>query len=310
MKSKFISIMLIATCAVTGCNRGEGDKESATPTAKSHSISIAKPPVMMTGDSMRTDYMAAHYWRGMDMTDTTWATDTAALEEAVANWTALVQLLPARRGAELTAEALRRAGCTPALQRQMYEVTAHYFCHPNSPYRDEAVCRAIRGTAASAAALSPAEKEEAARQLALMEKNGTGTKAEDFEFLTREWDRRRLSDIKARYILLMFYDPSCEECRRTEEEIAASRHISAMTESGSMAVVAIYPDADFTQWRKHAPSMPESWTVGCDTAQAINRQGLYHIAATPALYLLDRTGRVLLKETDVQEIVRYTSTKP
>ena len=307
MKSKFISIMLIATCAVTGCNRGEGDKESATPTAKSHSISIAKPPVMMTGDSMRTDYMAAHYWRGMDMTDTTWATHTAALEEAVANWTALVQLLPARRGAELTAEALRRAGCTPALQRQMYEVTAHYFCHPNSPYRDERLCLALHGAASVSETLDSTTRAAARHKAAVGGRNSVGSVAADFAFLTREGVTRRLSDICGRYILMLFYDPSCDDCRRTEAEIAASRHIGNMLATGEMAVVAISPDGDTDEWRSHAVTMPAAWTVGCDTAHSIDRDGLYLIAATPTLYLLDSARRVLLKDTDVREVIRLTT---
>ena len=147
MNSRLILVLSLVAIALAGCRTGGGEGRVEQDTAQNHTLTLPKPPAMMTGDSLRIDYMAAYYWDGMDVADTTWATDTAALEQAVADWTALARLLPPHRAAELTADALRRTGCTPALQRLMYEVAVHYFCHPNSPYRDERVCLALHGAA-------------------------------------------------------------------------------------------------------------------------------------------------------------------
>ena len=308
MNSRLILVLLLAAFAMAGCISGGGERRVVQEeTSPSHTLTLPKPPAMMTGDSLRIDYMAAHYWAGMDVADTTWATDTAALEQAVADWTALAGLLPPHRAAELTADALRRTGCTPALQRLMYDVAAHYFCHPNSPYRDERVCLALHVSASGAGGLDSAARAAARRKTAVGGRNSVGSVAADFPFLTREGAVRRLSDISARYILLLFYDPSCDDCRRTEAEIEASRHIGRMIGTGEMAVVAVSPDGDTEEWRSHAATMPAAWTVGCDTAHSIDRAGLYLIAATPTLYLLDSAQRVLLKDTDVREVIRLTT---
>ena len=189
----------------------------------------------------------------------------------------------------------------------MYDVMTHYFCHPNSPYRDERVCLALHAVASVAEGLDSAERAAARRKAAVGGRNSVGSVAADFAFLTREDAVRRLSDICGRYILLLFYDPSCDDCRRTEAEIAASRHIGRMIDAGEMAVVAISPDGDTEEWRSHAATMPAAWTVGCDTAHSIDRDGLYLIAATPTLYLLDSARRILLKDTDVREVIRLTT---
>ena len=307
MNSRIVLVLPLAVIALAGCRTGGGEGRVEQDTAQKHTLTLPEPPAMMTGDSLRIDYMAAHYWAGMDVADTTWATDTAALEQAVADWTALAGLLPPHRAAELTADALRRTGCTPALQRLMYDVAAHYFCHPNSPYRDERLCLALHGAASVAETLDSATRATARHKAAVGGRNSVGSVAADFAFLTREGVTRRLSDICGRYILLLFYDPSCDDCRRTEAEIAASRHIGNMLATGEMAVVAISPDGDTEEWRSHAATMPAAWTVGCDAAHSIDRDGLYLIAATPTLYLLDSAQCVLLKDTDVREVIRLTT---
>ena len=307
MNSRLILVLLLVAIALAGCRTGGGGERRVVQeeTSPAHTLTLPEPPAMMTGDSLRIDYMAARYWAGLDVADTTWASDTAALEQAVADWTALAGLLPPHRAAELTAAALSRTGCTPALQRLMYDVTAHYFCHPNSPYRDERLCLALHAVASGAEGLDSAARAAARRKAAVGGRNSVGSVAADFPFLTREGVTRRLSDICGRYILLFFYDPSCDDCRRTEAEIAASRHISRMIEVGEMTVVAVSPDGDTEEWCSHAATMPPAWTVGCDTAHSIDR--LYYIAATPTLYLLDSAQRVLLKDTGVREVIRLTT---
>ena len=172
---------------------------------------------------------------------------------------------------------------------------------------DERLCLALHGAASVSETLDSATRATARHKAAVGGRNSVGSVAADFAFLTRDGVARRLSDISARYILLLFYDPSCDDCRRTEAEIAASHHIGNMLATGEMAVVAISPDGDTDEWRSHAATMPAAWTVGCDTAHSIDRDGLYLIAATPTLYLLDSAQRVLLKDTDVREVIRLTT---
>ena len=51
--------------------------------------------------------------------------------------------------------------------------------------------------------------------------------------------------------------------------------------------------------------MPECWIKAYDGSGKILENELYDLGAYPALYLLDRKQRVLLKETDVANIEFY-----
>ena len=89
MNSRIVLVLLLVVIVLARCRTGGGEGRVEQDTAQKHTLTLPEPPAMMTGDSLRIDYMAAHYWAGMDVADTAWATDTAALEQAVADWTAL-----------------------------------------------------------------------------------------------------------------------------------------------------------------------------------------------------------------------------
>ena len=53
-------------------------------------------------------------------------------------------------------------------------------------------------------------------------KNRPGDVATDFTVVCRDGRSRRLSDIKAGYVLVYFNDPDCEDCRRVKELLTLS----------------------------------------------------------------------------------------
>ena len=60
--------------------------------------------------------------------------------------------------------------------------------------------------------------------------------------------------------------------------------------------MAIYPDNDYEQWRRHLAELPAGWTVVCDPRQQINLRQTDVVRATPSFYLLDGQNKVILKD--------------
>jgi hypothetical protein len=67
--------------------------------------------------------------------------------------------------------------------------------------------------------------------------------------------------------------------------------------------LAITPDADIKEWKKH--KYPTNWTIGFDIDGAIYGKRLYDIQRLPCIYLLDKGKRVLLKEADYKRLDVY-----
>ena len=90
-------------------------------------------------------------------------------------------------------------------------------------------------------------------------------------------------------------------CREIQRAIEESSLLTQMIEQRRLTVLAIYPDKELDEWRKHP--LPTAWIDAHDKGCQIEQQRLYDLRAIPALYLLDAQKRVLVKDsTSVAEI--------
>ncbi len=81
-----------------------------------------------------------------------------------------------------------------------------------------------------------------------------------------------------------------------------SQALQARMADGSLRIVSVYTDDEPELWRTHVSDYPASWTVAYDAPQRILSEGLYDMSRTPALYLIDREGHILLPDADLTAI--------
>ena len=99
-----------------------------------------------------------------------------------------------------------------------------------------------------------------------------GSRAADVLVTTKDGKRMRLYDIKEEQTLLIFYDPDCRRCQRLEALLEQKPQI---VQNPRLKVV-----------RKDVNDL----------------KGEYYVPHTPALYLLDKEKRVVLKEMSMEEL--------
>ena len=130
-------------------------------------------------------------------------------------------------------------------------------------------------------------------------KNGVGSMASDFHFITREGNESSLHSITPdKDILLIFYDPDCDDCH------AAIDSISNANLMEKYEILAIDSEEDRQRWEQTASSLPEGWTVGFAT-DPIQEDETYYILSMPTIYLLDKNKTVLLKDTTLDKVSKY-----
>lgn len=160
-------------------------------------------------------------------------------------------------------------------------------------------------TAAIAAPVAAtADGDGETRQSYILEavnKNRPGTKAADFTYISRDGKEMSLYRTRARRLVLFFFDPACRHCIDTMEALAGNTVIREMTESGKLSILAVYADGEPDLWKKACGMIPEGWLAGFGYGE-INETDLYLLPEMPALYLLDRHKRVILKETSIRGI--------
>ncbi len=197
-----------------------------------------------------------------------------------------------------------------SLQNAM-ELTEKYLYNPNSPLRNEELYIAVLQYVVESPKLDELAKLRSRYQLDLAQKNRVGTTAADFEITLRDGSKKNLLHLlhafrvdNFQYAILLFNNPDCADCERVKLIIESNR---ALIESAGAKILAIYTDENLDAWR--AENYPKWWINGHDKEVRINREQLYDLKAIPTVYLLDKDGRVLLKDAPIERIIHYLGSK-
>lgn len=142
-----------------------------------------------------------------------------------------------------------------------------------------------------------------AQRLEMMHKNQIGNKATNFTFVDKSEAENELYQIEAPLLLLIFNNPDCSLCNKSEELIENDMQLQALVTNGQLTILAITPNAEYDEWIEH--TYPSNWIVGFDKDKNIYNKRLYDIQRLPCMYLLDEDKQVLLKEADYNRICQY-----
>lgn len=307
LRTRFSIALLLCAWLLAGCggagSRGAetGGSTAAPAPGEAPELTVPQPPALLSGDSLRAGWLAGHYWDNLDWDDTRWIADTAALEGYFTPWAQLLARMPEGEAAKLSGALFRKGNGHPDMQLRLLDAAEYFWRHPNSPFRSEELFVPALEAIVAAPGIDSLYKIRPRSQLASARKNRPGMRAADFAYTMADGGRGTLYGLRAGYTLLMFYNPGCPECGRIEEYIPQSDVFAPLIASGRLRVLAIYPDEDVEAWRSHLPQMPAGWTVG-HTPMERGGTAAYDLPGIPALYLLGRDKRVLVKDRPVEVI--------
>ena len=298
---RIVLILLAALCAVScGGRRSSQQQTSAAPQMRVFLPAIA--PSSLSDDAKR-DYLRWHYWDRFDFADTLFIreVDTVQMVEAYVRWIALISDRPTD-GAPMDSLMRRASASRPMLD--YFTMLAEQVIHdPNSPLRNDEFYIPVLRAVLARPYYDEYERIGPSYDLNMAMQNRIGKRANDFRYTLASGATGTLYGVKAEYVLLFINNPGCPMCKQLREQIGGSPMLSEMIERGRLKVVALYPDEDLAEWREYRGHIPPSWINGYDAGCVVREKSLYDLHAIPALYLLDRDKRVLVKDsTDVPYI--------
>ncbi len=130
-------------------------------------------------------------------------------------------------------------------------------------------------------------------EMTRLKRLAVGQPAPDFESLTPNNQRVKLSDFKGKYTLVDFWASWCVPCRQENPNIVAQYH--AYKDKG-FTVLGVSLDDNPGSWMRAIKDDGLEWTQVSDLQQwGSEVVGLYRIQAIPTSYLLDPDGIILAK---------------
>lgn len=313
---RFLFFMLLVA-GVTGCTSKKEDKkvENAVPETQApvmpENFERAVPPVMMTAPQDRADYLVAHFWDKFNFRDTMYCHAPDITEQAFVDF---INLFPQTSSFAKISEGVNRLMDAAEVERVMYSyffsTAERYLYDPNSPMRNDEYFIPFLEHIVNSSKVMDVYKIRPRHQLELAYRNRAGSKAANFTYTLASGKTGDLYGISAKYVLLMFYNPDCEECQRTTEMLKNSTVLAAGISSGTVKVLAVYPDENPEAWQEHIKDIPSAWVNGYDKSLAVKNNEIYDLKAIPMLYLLDKDKKVILKDAFVGDIHAYLAGNP
>lgn len=243
-------------------------------------------------DPASADSSAIHFW------DNIRSASADSLHERMSEF---ISMLPRLRSDSIRSEAVRRAvesnGNTEESAYRFSQTAEDCLFARTSPLRDEPTY--ITFLRAMLAAGYP-DSIRSEWMLAMVGKNQPGSVVADFTFTDRAGKSHTLYHELGKPVILLFYDPECDDCHNTARELAADSVVNAALENGAVRVLAINP-ASADGWRELPQDFPPTWLDGNDDG-VLEASGTFFFSSYPSIYFLDAKGKVVLKDPSVSDI--------
>jgi len=123
--------------------------------------------------------------------------------------------------------------------------------------------------------------------------NLIGNLAQDLKVETLHGEYAKLHEIKAKYILVMFWEPNCGHCKKVVPAVAKMYKDFTRDE---FEVFSFYTQTDKEEWAKYIEEKGyDEWYNVWDPYNLTNFRFFYNIYSTPTLYLLDENKKIIAK---------------
>ena len=213
----------------------------------------------------RMAYLLEHFWQDYAFADST-AMNREVGEQGMVDFLNFMQHADSVIAAQGARVLADSLVAHPSAFSFFEGLMAHYLDDSDSPlYSDVVYAQLLR--------VLP-ETPQRSWLLEQLAKNQVGSRAADILVKNADGKQVRLYDIKSEQTLLIFFDPDCRRCQRLDAQL------------------------------EQEPIIQQNTCLKVVRKDVNDLNGEYYVPHTPALYLLDKEKRVVLKNTQLDVLLQ------
>ena len=112
----------------------------------------------------------------------------------------------------------------------------------------------------------------------------------------------KLSDVKAEYTILLFWDVDCSHCQK-EVPILLEKYNELIKEKKDVKVYSVYMQHEGEKYLKYIDEHKLPWINVYDGAHYNNSIEKYDVYSTPVIYILDKNKVIKAKRIDADQVI-------
>lgn len=288
----YVSLLLLTIVLMVAC-------DSNTP-------SELKKKELSKKEITQADSALLHFWDKVNMQDTITIKDPNQGEQQLADFLGmLAKTTDSATRDQAVDHMLNKAKASKTSFDHFIKLYEHYLYDGNSPMRNDLSYESVLRYLLKSNVLTDLEKEAYRPTYQLLLRNKVGQKAVDFEFEHPDGRTQKLSEIESKYTLLLFYDPDCSHCKEAIHQLRDTPQLVQAFAQWGIQVLAIDPWGDRNKWKNYSSELSYQWVNGFDSKSKVLSLNLYDLKASPTMYLLDKSKKVMLKDASLQQVIEY-----
>lgn len=258
-------------------------------------IEILKPPEYLTSKKEKLNYILSNFWDSVNFEDSSITKDDVFIEQNFVNYISILDLADEEDRKNAVFNLLDCLKDKEEIYDKFLALAELYLYEIDSPMLNENLYMPFLQYEIENPESEDFHRERAQWRLQMVNKNKTGDFITDFIFTDRNGEERTLYSVfPDRKVLLIFYDPDCDNCRNTLNSLSLDEGIKESVSNGNLGVVAIYSGDNNLFWKIIAENYPEKWIVGIEPG-FLEEEDLYEFRKMPTIFLLDPAKKVMKK---------------
>lgn len=318
MKTHYIILLIV--CFVTACSSSKKTQsETASKNWKTYVQTVAKDtfllpeiPDTMTESNKRAIFLCMHYWDRFDFTNEKLIERPDITEQAFVDYINVLNYVSEKDAKASLAITIKKASANKAMLQHFASLFEKYYYDPLSPFRNEDMYMEILRQLVKSPVLEKDKKSIYEFQLEMILKNRVGSKAKNFDYTIASDKTSDLYSLQSDYLILVFINPGCNTCKAAINSILTNSNIQSALKRNNvnrtfLSIMTMYAGDSYSEWEKYINELPPEWINAYDKNGTIFKKRLYDIQATPVIYLLDKSKKVILKDASVEELSKFFS---
>lgn len=320
-----ISFVLLIVLCISSCgvqktspivNQSFDELENSILVLNANSaFPLPEIPESIKENRERAIYLSQNYWNSFPFNDTSLISQIEVTEQGFVDYIHILNYISFNDAKKSLNILFNLAQEHPQMYEHFASLFQKYYYDTDSPFRNEELYIPVLDIVLKSNILSDSKQGAFDFQREMIHKNRVGTKASDFDYTLFNGEFKKMQDFKGDFLILFFSNPNCSICSEITDEINNSEVLKKVFSHNSfnrnmLTVMSIYTRSNVKQWYEKLPSMPQkNWINAYDNGMIITNNRVYDIQAIPTIYLLDKNKRIILKDTSLEEIESYFSTK-
>lgn len=258
-------------------------------------------PEELVGLQDKSDYLMEHFWDKMDFKSKK-AIDQNALNDAFRVYTTPMRFADAEKVETSVNKLIADISKNAVLSLQFAKAAEEALYSPRADVWNDRIFLKFVDNILRSKDIKKERKTKYERLHKILNNSMQGSVPAEFDYITPEGKTAHYHP-NGVITLIEFGTPDCDDCRLIKLKLETNVKFSSLVDRGKINVLYINTDAS-PGWQEKLKDYPEKWHVG--TSEQI--KDLYDMRLSPTLYVIDREGKVAVKNIDVETAMQIAAT--